>query len=205
MPHDLISGFRVMLAIAIAAEMRHQAYRIAELHGSRHAPFFSIIAQKVEFIVGKHQRRIAVRNLAAKQRHGHDAPGDHGIDGNSALKPFRGSEQQCFCPTARLQHTKIVFDFPALQIVSDNVGGSPRRIDVKGGEQKPLDRLFVIGRIDLDNVDRRDGYRFRVFDGTGCWQCVTRWNRNAQLATRFRRAGRAFFLLDLRRSVKPST
>ena len=45
-----------------------------------------VIAQEAELLVGEHQLRVAVGNLATEQRHHHDSP-DDGVDRDRALQP----------------------------------------------------------------------------------------------------------------------
>ena len=68
MPHDLVSRFRIARAGRVSPEMGREAHRVAEPVQGRHDVFQRIVAQEVEFIVGEHQLRFTVGNLAAEQR-----------------------------------------------------------------------------------------------------------------------------------------
>ena len=92
MPHDLVAGIRIMLAVAISAKMGDESDGIAEPVRRRQVILEGIVAQEVEFMVGEHQLRLAIGYLAAEQRHDHDALGNHGVDGDCPLQPFGGAE-----------------------------------------------------------------------------------------------------------------
>ncbi len=51
-------------------------------------------ARVVEFRVGEHQLRVAVGNPPSRKGHGHDAPGDHGVDRGGPPEPFRRAERR---------------------------------------------------------------------------------------------------------------
>ena len=108
MPHDLVSRIRVMLAVTVSPEMRDQPHGVAEAVRRRHVLLPGIVAQEVEFVIGEHQFGLAVRDLAAEQRHHHDAPGDDGVDRDGALQPAGGAEQQELRPAAQFEDTEQI-------------------------------------------------------------------------------------------------
>ncbi len=93
-PHDLMSGLQIMPAILVFAKMSDQAHGVTTPTGRRHLFLGSVVAEEVQFRVSEQQRGITVRNLASEQGHGHDAPCDHGVDGDGPLQAFGRSEQQ---------------------------------------------------------------------------------------------------------------
>ncbi len=98
MPHDLVSGFGVMFPAEVSAKVRDQPDGVAQPVGGRHPPLRRIVPQEVQVPVGEHELGVAVGNLSSQKGHGHDAPGDHGVDGDGPLQPVGGAEA---CPDSR--------------------------------------------------------------------------------------------------------
>ena len=103
MPHDLMAGVRVMLAVAIAPKMGNEAHGVAEPARGREVVLARTVVQEGELVVGEHQMRLAVGHLTPEQRHDHDAPGNHRVDGDGPLQPLGGAEQQELDPAPGLQ------------------------------------------------------------------------------------------------------
>ena len=158
-PHDLMTGLRIVLAVPLSAEMRDQADRIAELLRRLQEVPVRIVAQEAELLVGEHQLRLAVRDLASEQRHHHDAPGDDGVDRDRPLQPVGGAEQQDLHAAPGFQDPEEVLDAPSLKIEADDVRGLLRSPDLDRGQQEPLHGGLALGRRGLAGVDPVHGDR----------------------------------------------
>ncbi len=99
-----------------------------------------IVPQKSQFVIGEHQFRFTIGNLPAKQRHDHDPPGNHRIDGNRTLQTVSGAEQQELDPAAGFENPEIVFYPPALEVEADHLGSLCGSTDLERRQQGPLDR-----------------------------------------------------------------
>ena len=128
-PHDLVPGFRIVLAVPVAADLGNQAHGVAEPLWWLHVVLPRVVAQEVDFVVREHQVRVAVGDLPAENGHDHDAPGDHRIDRDRPLQPVGGAEQQELRPTAGFQDVEVIFDPPALEIEPHDLRRIPRRPD----------------------------------------------------------------------------
>ena len=125
--------------------MRDQAHGIAKPLRRIQAVLEGVIAQKAELLVGEHQLRVAVGNLATEQRHHHDAPGDDSIDRDRPLQPVGGAEQQELDAAARFQDPEEILDAPPLKIETDDFGSFLCGFDLDRGQQEPLHGFLVVG------------------------------------------------------------
>ena len=91
----------------------------ARWSGGRQAEFFGIVGQETQLDVGEQQLGVAPRHVTTEQGHHHQAPGDHGIDGDRTLEPVGGVEREMFDSASGLEHSEQVFDAPAPQVVAD--------------------------------------------------------------------------------------
>ena len=78
-------------------------------------------------------------HLASEQGQGHNAPGDHGVDGDGACEHFGGVVLMFQDSAAALQHPVPLFDPPTSAIPTHAFQGLLERADVQRGQQNPPD------------------------------------------------------------------
>ena len=121
-PHDLVSGVRIVLAGAISAEMGDEPHGVSQPVRRGQAVLVGVAGQEVQLVTREHHLRPAVGHLAAEQGHHHDAPGDDGVDGNRPLQPVGGAEQQELGTASGFEHAEKVLDPPSLEIEAHDLG-----------------------------------------------------------------------------------
>ena len=78
----------------------------------------------------------------------------------------RNGRNSVFQPDLKVP--KEVLDTPSLEVVADDLGRGSGVVDVDGGEQEPLHRLLLCGRVGLQDV--HCGHRHRFAGRAGCRQ-----------------------------------
>ena len=109
-PLDLVAGWRVVRAVLIAAEDGEQQDRGGGVVGGWQAEFGSIVLQEPQLDVGEQELGVASGHLPSEQGHHHQAPRDHGVDGDRALQPVGGVERKMFGPATGLEDPEQVLD-----------------------------------------------------------------------------------------------
>ena len=74
--------------VPVSTQMSHKTNSIAKCQWRDEIMLPCVCMQEIQLVVGIHEMGLTVRDLAAEQCHEHDAPGNHGIDGNRTLQPL---------------------------------------------------------------------------------------------------------------------
>src|SRR3954451_13594524 len=154
-PHDHVAGRRIAVAGEIAAEHGD----LQQVVGKRPALQSWSSACRIDAVeradLGGGEDSVGRRIRFGAGRHGdeEDAPADHCDEGEKFHQPLSALQSGLLRATSRLHHLMEDLSLPAQGVPVELLDGLCEVGNRHVGDELPVDRLTIGGRVELDSVD----------------------------------------------------